>query len=225
MRTTRLVTGLVTVGLAVTGPVLLAESSAQAAGTVASTVSVDPLSSTTIVYGDDIYISGHVTTPTGLTPNDPTTVYLQVLTPSNPTWTTVGSSNSGYFFFENVVPQTNAAYKVVFPGGTEGFGSSAVTMAPAESAPIAIAVQRAVQAKTKDLRVFGKITPDFAKKKIKILQILKHKKTKRYASVKTDKKGKFSFRAPRKNKFKFILLVPGDANYAAVSNPYIVHVY
>jgi hypothetical protein len=225
MRTARLVTGLVSVGLAVTGPVLLSAAPAQAATTVASTVTVDPLSSTTIVYGDDIYISGHVTTPDGHSPNSPTTVYLQVQTPSNPTWTTVGSSASGYFYFQNVVPQTNAAYKVVFPGGTYGFGSSAVTMAPAESAPIAIAVQRKVEPKTKELRVFGKVTPDFAKKRIKILQVLKHNKTKRYASVKTDKKGKFSFRAPRKNKFKFVLLVPGDANYAAVSNQYIVHVY
>jgi hypothetical protein len=225
MRMTRLVTGLVSVGLAVAGPVLLSAPSAQAAGTVASTVSVDPLSSTTIVYGDDIYISGHVTTPDGHSPNTPTTVYLQVQTPSNPTWTTVGTSASGYFFFDNVVPQTNANYQVVFPGGTSGFGGSAVTMAPAVSAPITISVQRKVVPKTKELRVFGKVTPDFAKKKIKILQVLKHKKTKRYATVKTDKKGKFSFRAPKQNKFKFILLVPGDANYAAVANTYIVHVY
>lgn len=225
MRTTRLVTGLVTVGLAVTGPVLLSASSAQAATTVASTVAVDPLSSTSIVYGDDIYISGHVTTPTGQSPNTPTTVYLVVQTPSNPTFTTVGTSASGYFFFENVVPQTNATYEVVFPGGTSGFGGSAVTMAPAVSAPIVISVARKVDAKTKDLRVLGKVTPDFAKKKIKILQVLKHKKTKRYATVKTNKSGKFSFKAPRKNKFKFVVVIPADANYAAVYNPYIVHIY
>jgi hypothetical protein len=225
MRTARLVTGLVTVGLAVTGPVLLSAVPASAATTVPSTVSVDPLSSTSIVYGDDIYISGHVTTPDGQSPNTPTTVYLMVQTPSNPTWTTVGTSASGYFFFENVVPQTNATYEVAFPGGTEGFGASAVTMAPAVSAPIVISVARKVDAKTKDLRVLGKVTPDFAKKKIKILQVLKHKKTKRYATVKTNKKGKFSFKAPRKNKFRFILLIPGDANYTATSNQYIVHVY
>jgi hypothetical protein len=225
MRTTRLVTGLVSAGLAVTGPVLLSAAPAQAATTVPSTVTVDPLSSSTIVYGDDIYISGHVTTPDGHSPNSPTTVNLVVQTPSNPTWTTVATSTSGYFSFSNVVPQTNATYAVAFPGGTYGSGPSAVTMAPAVSAPIAVAVQRKVEAKTKDLRVFGKITPDFAKKRIKILQVLKHNKTKRYASVKTDNKGKFSFRAPRKNKFKFVLLIPGDANYAAASNQYIVHVY
>jgi hypothetical protein len=224
MRTTRLVTGLVTVGLAVTGPVLLSAAPAQAA-TVASTVTVDPLSTTSLTYGDDIYISGHVTAPDGNTPNTPTTVYLQVQTPSNPTWTTVATDDSGYFFFDNVVPQTNATYKVVFPGGTEGFGGSANTMAPAESAPIAVTVARKVDARTKELRVFGKVTPDFAKKKITILQVLKHKKTKKYATVKTNKKGKFSFRAPRRNKFKFVLVVPGDANYAAVYNQYIVHVY
>lgn len=224
MRTTRLVTGLVTVGLAVAGPVLLSASPAQAA-TVASTVKVDPLSSTSITYGDDLYISGHVTAPDGQSPNTPTAVYLQVSTPSNPAWTNVGTSSSGYFYFENVVPQTNATYKVVFPGGTEGFGGSANIMAPAESAPIVVSVARKVDARTKDLKVLGKVTPDFAKKKVKVLEVLKHKKTKRYATVKTNKKGKFSFKAPRKNKFRFILVIPADANYAAVFNPYIVHVY
>ena len=224
MRTTRLVTGLVTVGLAVAGPVLLSAAPAQAA-TVASTVTVDPLTSNSIVYGDDIYISGHVTAPDGSSPNTPTTVTLQVSTPSVPAYTTVATSTSGYFFFDNVVPQTNATYKVVFPGGTEGFGSSANTMSPAESAPIAISVSRKVNAKTKDLKVIGKVTPDFAKKKVKILQVISKKKTKKYASVKTNAKGKFSFKAPRKNKFKFVVLIPGDANYAAVANTYIVHVY
>ena len=224
MRPTRLVTGLVTVGIAVTGPVLLSAAPAQAA-TVSSTVNVDPLTTNAITYGDDIYISGHVTAPDGQTPNDPSTVSLQVSTPSSPTWTTIATSDSGYFYFENVVPQTNATYKVVFPGGTEGYGGSLKTMAPAESAPIAISVARKVEAKTKDLKVLGKVTPDFAKKKIKILQVLSHKKTKRYATVKTNKKGKFSFKAPKKNKFKFILVIPADANYAAVYNRYIVHVY
>ncbi len=225
MRITRLVTGLVTVGLAAAGPVLLSAAPAQAA-TVPSTVTVDPLTTNAITYGDDLYISGKVTAPSGNTPNSPSTVSLQVSTPSNPTWTTVATDDSaGYFSFSDVVPQTNATYKVVFPGGTEGFGSSANTMAPAESAPIAISVARKVDARTKDLNVLGKVTPDFAKKKIKILQIVGHKKTKKYATVKTDKKGKFSFRAPKKNKFKFILMVPADANYAAVANQYIVHVY
>jgi hypothetical protein len=225
MRTTRLVTGLVTTGLAVTGPVLLAAAPAHAVTTVPSTVTVDPLSSTALTYGDDIYISGKVTGPDGDSPNTPTSVFLQVSTPSNPTWTTVGTDDSGYFFFDNVTPQTNATYKVVFPGGTEGYGGSVKTMAAGESAPIAVTVARKVDARTKDLKVIGKVTPDFAKKKLKILQVLKHNKTKRYATVKTNKKGKFSFRAPRKNKFKFILLVPADANYAAVANRYIVHVY
>ncbi len=221
MRITRLVSGLVTTGLVVSAPLLFTPAPAEAA-TLSSTVTINPLSSTQIEYGDDLFISGIVKGADGRTPNSPTAVSLMVSTPANPTWTVVGTDDSAYFSFSDVKPLSNATYKVAFAGGTSGFGSSANTLTPSESAPVAVAVSREIKAKTQGLKVIGKVLPDYGKKKVKILRVVGKKKTKKYAKVKTNKKGRFTFRAPNKVGFRFVVVVPADANFAGTYAQYHV---
>ena len=149
-------------------------------------------------------------------------VALQVSTPTVPTWTTIATDDSAYFSFSDLKAVSNASYKVVFAGGTSGFGSSANTLTASESAPVTITVSRTIKAKTKGLKVIGKVVPDYGKKKVKILQVVGKKKTRKYASVKTNKSGRFSFRAPNKRGFRFVVVIPGDASFAGTSAAYHV---
>ncbi|WP_028653268.1 hypothetical protein [Nocardioides halotolerans] len=221
MRITRLVSGLVTTALVVSAPLIISAAPAEAA-TIGSTVTVNPPSSTQLEYGDDFYLSGTVKGVDGKTPNSPVLVALFVSTPANPAWTLVATDDSAYFSFSDVKPASNSTYKVVFGGGTSGFGGSANTLTPSESAPLTVAVSRKIEAKTKGLKVIGKVLPDYGKKKVKILQVVGKKKTKKYTKVKTSKKGRFTFRAPNKRGFRFVVVVPGDANFAGTFAEYHV---
>ena len=134
----------------------------------------------------------------------------------------LATDDSAYFYFSGLTAVSNASYKVVFAGGTSGFGSSANTLTASESAPVTFSVSRTIKAKTKGLKVIGKVVPDFGKKKLKILQVVGKKKTKKYARVKTNKAGRFTFRAPNKRGFRFVVVVPADAMYAATYAEYHV---
>lgn len=221
MRITRLVAGIATAGLVVAAPVLVGASPASAA-TIGSTVTVNAPSTTQLEYGDSLYLSGTVKGADGKTPNSPVAVYLQVSTPAAPTWTNIATDDSAYFSFSDIPAQSNASYKVVFTGGTSGFGESANTLTPSESAPVTISVSRTIKAKTKGLKVIGKVVPDYGKKKVKILQVVGKKKTKKYASVKTNKAGKFTFRAPNKRGFRFVVVIPADAMFSGTYAEYHV---
>ena len=221
MRFTRLVSGLVTTGLVVTAPLVISAAPAEAA-TISSTVTIDPLSSTQIDYGDELFISGVVKGADGKTPNSPVSVALVVSTPANPTWTVVATDDSAYFSFSDVKPLSNSTYEVVFGGGTSGFGASANTLTPSASSPVSVTVSRQIKAKTKGLQVIGKVLPDYGKKKVKILQVVGKKKTKPYTKVKTNKQGRFTFRAPNKVGFRFVVVVPADANFAGTYAEYHV---
>ena len=111
--------GLVTAGLVVATPVLVGASPASAA-TIGSTVTLNPPSTTTLEYGDSIYLSGVVKGADGRTPNSPVAVYLQVSTPAAPAWTNIAVDDSAYFSFSDLTAASNASYKVVYVGGTSG---------------------------------------------------------------------------------------------------------
>jgi hypothetical protein len=212
LRLNRLVAGLVTAGLALTGPVLI--SSPAHAVDAASVVSLNTPSRTAFEYGDELYLSGRVTLADGKSVNSPATTSLQVSTPSNPTWTTVATDDSSYFSFSDIKVPSNASYKVVFAGGPAGFGSSAVNALPSESAPVAVTVARKLTVKSKGLKVRGKITPKYTGK-VRLLKMVGKKKTKKWMVVKA-KKGRFSYRAPNRSGFKYVIVVPGDKDFAAV---------
>ena len=105
-----------------TAPLIVSAAPAEAA-TIGSTVTVSPLSSTELEYGDDIFISGTVKGADGNTPNSPAAVSLLVSTPANPTFTVIATDDSAYFSFSDVKPTSNSTYKVAFAGGTSGVGS------------------------------------------------------------------------------------------------------
>jgi uncharacterized cupredoxin-like copper-binding protein len=228
MRMSRLAAGLITVGLVGVSPVALSTSAnAAALGSVTTLTLTAPYGGATAYeVGDTLSFSGSVKGSDGTSTPTVGTASLQVYSPSLPTWTTIAADTSpSSLYFSGVTASTNAVYKVVFSGGTSGFGNSANTYTPSESAGVAVQVVRKVDLKTNRLQVIGKVTPNYGKKKVKVLKKV-GKKFKKYKTVKTNSKGKFVFNAPRVNKFKFVLVIPGDANYVAYpSNVYTVRVY
>lgn len=214
MRTSRLVAGLVTAGLVGLAPVALsAPANAATLPTTASLTVSPPLAkkATAFSYGDALRFSGAVTGSDGSTPSGGTAT-LQVSTPAVPTFTTVSTDTSpGYLYFPDVTAQSKAVYKVVF----SGYSSSTNTYNPTESAPLTVAVSRAIKPKTKGLTVSAKVSPDYPRGKVKILR-KDGKKFKKYATVKTNKKSRFSFRAPNRRGFKFVVVIPGDATFSPV---------
>ena len=66
------------------------------------------------------YVSGSITDPTGIEGPSGGQAFLQVLTASNPVWTTIAVDDSpSYLFFDADFTFTeNAQYKVVFTGST-----------------------------------------------------------------------------------------------------------
>lgn len=220
MRITRLVAGLVTAGLV--GLVPLAASAPANAATVGAVTTLTISNTQPVEYGTELSISGGTKGANGEFISTGSTS-LQVLLPGAAAYTTIATvtTSPGFVSFDGVVAASNATYKLVFSGGTGGFGSSANTYTASESVPTPVAVQRKVNLKTSGLKVIGKVTPDYDKKKVKILKKV-GKKYKKYASVKTNKKGKFVFRAPNRRGFRFIVKIPGDASFTAFANPYRV---
>lgn len=227
MRPSRLVAGLVTAGLVGFVPIAIsAPANADTIGSATTLTVSPPFSSANFEVGDSLYFNGTVRGADGTSTPNSGTATLQVYTPATPAWTSIATDSSpSSLYFPDVKATTNAQFKVVFSGGPSGYGSSADTLTPSESVPVAVAVTRKVKLKTNRLKVSGKVTPDYAKKKVKVLRKA-GKKFKKFAAVKTDKKGRFVFNAPRRNKFKFVLVIPGDASFVAVpSNVYTVRIF
>lgn len=218
MRISRLVSGVVAAGLVGVVPVAI---SAPANAAPSSTTLALSTSAEGIEYRDSLSFSGGVAGPSGGFVSTGT-ASLQVFTAAAPVWTTIATDTTpSSYFFSNITAGSNALYKVVFSGGASSGG---VAADPSESAPVNVAVQRKVKAKTRGLSVIGKVSPDYRRGKVKIL-VKKGKSFKNYTSFKTDKKGRFTFRAPKRNGFRFVVSVPGDAAFAPVYNAYKVTVF
>lgn len=219
MRISRLAAGLVTAGLVGFAPIAVtAPADAATVTTVATLTSYD--TDGVFEYGDDLSLTGSIKSSTGGSVFSGTYA-LQVSTAATPAFTTIATGTASGFLSFDVPASANATYQLVYSGGS----SSSDTFTATTSAPYAAKVTRKLSLKTKRLQVIGKVSPDYSKKKIKIFR-KDGKKFKKFASVKTDKKGRFTFNAPRRNKFKFIVVVPGDSTFTA--NPpvlYTVTVY
>jgi hypothetical protein len=218
MRMPRLIAGLVTAGLLGVAPLAI---SAPAHADNLTTTSTLEVSAPLVQYGDDVYFNGRVTGSDGLGATYGT-ASLQVLTPANPVWTTVATDDSPSFVsLYDVVPATNSQYRVVYSGYTAQ-NAYQDTYAPSESAPVAVGVARAIKAKTPGLRVVGKVAPDYAKKKVKVLRKV-GKNYKPFKTVKTNKKSKFSVKLPagkRGKRLYFRLYIAGDASYSTTVADY-----
>jgi hypothetical protein len=222
MRITRLVAGLVTAGLVGSFPVLAA-APAHAATTLATTTTIDAFDTNPVPYHKKITISATITAQDGSSPYEGTaTLYGKTVKDAGYAPVATAEVSYGDVSFDKVRPKMNSSYYVVYSGGATGTGTYDKTWTGSTSAESALGVARAIHASTPGLRVVGRVTPKYAKKKVKILQVV-GKKTKRFATVRTDKKSRFSFRAPNKVGFKFVVVIPADKKYAGTYAPYQVY--
>lgn len=221
MRFKRIIAGTITAGLMGVTPLAMS-APATADGltfTPVVTFEINSVYGPPYTYGADFYVSGKVedaaTTETPLGGQ----ALLQVLTPSNPVWTTVATDDSpGYLFFDGGFKFTsNAQFKVVFTGYTAA-NAYQDTFVAAESAVINAPVMRSVQAGNKGTTFSGKITPNYAKKKVKI-QRKANGKWRKYKTITTDGRGKWriTLPAPSRKKTYWRFSIPGDANFVGWS--------
>lgn len=228
MRTSRIAAGVASVALIGSATVALTAMPAQAHHVAPTTITLTTTTTNT-AYGDTLSFSGDTSVTDGSTSYvSDGTVTLMTLEAGSSTWVPVAEDTSpSSLYFSGVKAKKNAQFKAVYSGWTEPAPSNySHSYAASESAPVAVTVHRVAKSlRTKNLTVLGKIVPDFKNKKVQIRKVV-GKKAKKWKTVKTNKKGAFKFTAPRVNKFRFVLVVPGDAKYAGwVSDPYIVRIY
>ncbi len=225
MRITRLIAGTVTAGLLGLTPIAIAAPS-HADGQTYTPVITAELTITDspyeapYMYGGGFYVNGTITDPNGLYDNSGGVAYLQVLTSSNPVWTTIATDESpSYLFFDGGFTFTeNAQYKVVF-AGAPATSAYTDTILPGESAVMSAPVTRNVVLKNPTTTLLkGKVSPDYGKKKIKVQKKV-GKKWKKFRTYKTTAAGKFRFKlpAPRRGKWQWQITVPGNAQYTTWS--------
>ena len=168
------------------------------------------------MYGGGFYVSGTITDPSGIEGPSGGQAFLQVLTASNPTWTTIAVDESpSYLFFDADLHFTeNAQYKVVFTGST-ALGTWDDSYLAGESVPLAAPTTRKVVfSNPKGTLIKGKVTPNYGKKKIKVAKKVGNK-WKKYKTFKTDNAGRYKFTlpAPRRGKTQWRITVPGDSQF------------
>ena len=218
MRFTRLIAGLTTAGLLGLAPVAIS-SPAEATENLTTTSTVSTYSTLPITVGEKITLRSDVAASDGGSAYKGT-VTLQALTPKNPVWTTIATSETTYGSFE-VKPTINTAYKIVYSGYAAA-SQYEDNYAASESAPLAVGVKRKAVFKTPGLLLVGKIKPDFKRKKV----ILKRKKGKKYVAwkkVRTNRKGVFRVKAPDRRGFKFSVTIPSDKKYTGFTGFYQVY--
>lgn len=214
MRITRLVAGSVAAGLLGLTPIAIS-TSADAAVTVATATSLTS-EKTAYVYGDRILFDAAVTTTDPANPYAPGAATLYILRPGSTTWEPISSDEGvSYLYFTDVVAESNATYKVVYPGGTDATGD---VYTASESAPFAISTSRKLDIKNpRGTFIKGKVSPDYKKSKV-LVQKKVGKKWKKFRTLKTDKKSKFSTTLPATRKrtyWRFV--VKGDSAFAATT--------
>ncbi|MBS2936718.1 hypothetical protein KDN32_03055 [Nocardioides sp. J2M5] len=212
MRITRLIAGTVSAGLlGVTPLAISAPAGAAVTVTTATSLTSDQ---TAYVYGDKIYFDAAVTTSDPNNAYAPGSATLYVLTPGSSAWTPVSSDEGvSYLYFTDVKATSNASYKVVYPGGTDGSGN---VYTASESVPFTIATARKMTIKNpRGTFIKGKIKPDYKKKKV-LIQKKVGKKWKKFRTLKTNKKSAFQTTLPASRKRTFFrFVVKGNSMYAA----------
>ena len=199
MRITRLVAGTVTAGLIGVTPIAIS-APAHADGQTYTPVITATLNISNApyeapyMYGGGFYVSGTVTDPSGVEGPSGGTASLQVLTSTNPAWTTIAvdESPSSLFFDGEFRFTENAQYKVVYPGAAASSAYEDTFLAGESVAMSAPVARKVVFANPKGTLIKGKVTPDYAKKKI-VIQVSKKEKKgyKKFKTIKTNKKGKY----------------------------------
>lgn len=217
MRITRLVAGTVTAGLLGLTPIAIAAPS-QAADTWTTTTVASP-SVTKLQYGEDFYVSVDLSSSDGYSPAGADgTVTLYAMQAGSTAWVPVATAANTYSSFYDVKPAMNTAYKVVYSGYTDtDQGQYGDNYQPSESAPFTVTVARKITYPSSGLVVKGKVTPQYAKKKIVIKVSRKATKGyKSYKTIKTTSAGKYKIALPRRRgTWYWSFTVKGDARFAA----------
>ena len=217
MRTTRLIAGTVSAGLLGLAPIAIAAPS-QAADTWTTTTTATP-SVARLEYGDDFYVSVDLASSDGYSPGSTDgTVTLMAQEAGSAAWVPVATAENTYASFYDVKPQMNTSYKVVYSGFTDpDQGTYGDNYTPSESAPFTVSVARKITYPQSGFVIKGKVTPSYAKKKIVIKVSKKEKKGyKSWKTIKTDSKGKYKVRLPRRGgTWYWSFTVKGDSKYLA----------
>lgn len=211
MRTSRIITGLVATGLLGVTP-LAVGAPANATANLTSTVTF-AVDDKVVEYGSTTDITGAVTGSDGATVYDGT-VTLYTLTATNPTWVPVATDDaSGFFWFQDLRPATSSQYKVVYSGYTATTAYEDNYM-PSEAAPAAVGVRRRVRVDNRRTTFFGKVTPDYDHKAVKVERKY-GKHWRRYKVIRTDARGKWriTLPAPSRRKTFWRFTVKGDSRY------------
>ncbi len=215
MRTTRLIAGTVSAGLLGLTPIAIAAPS-QAADTWTTSIVATP-SAAQVEYGDDFYVSVDVPSSDGSTAYRGTST-LYAMEAGTTAWVPVATNTSAAGDFYDIKPQMNTSYKVVYSGYTDpDQGTYGDNYTPSESAPFTIGVARKITRPSSGFVIKGKVTPKYAKKKI-VIQVSKKEKKgyKKFKTIKTNKKGKYEVRLPRRGgTWYWSFTVKADAKYLA----------
>ena len=211
MRTSRIITGLVATGLVGLTPLAVSAPAEAAGGTWGTTIAITP-SESRVVYGDDLWITG--TVATGDATGDTWlygTVTLLAMPAGATTWTTVATDDTyGSFSFYDVKPSLTTAYKVVF----SDTDPDTYAYAASESPGSAVGVQRKVRVDNRRTTFFGKVTPDYAHRPVKVERRF-GRQWRTHKIVRTDARGRWSIRlpAPSRRKTHWRFTVKSDSSY------------
>lgn len=215
MRITRLVAGTVTAGLLGLTPIAIAAPS-QAADNWTTTTIATP-DKTRVTYGEEIYITVDVDGSDGLGPSSGTST-LYAMEAGSTAWVPVSTGAYPGSDFYPVKPTKNTTYKVVFGGYTDPVQTAySDNYAASESAPFTVGVARKITYPGSGFVIRGKVTPDYAKKKIVIKASRKQNKGyKAFKTIRTTSAGKYRITLPhRGGTWYWSFTVKGDSRYLA----------
>ena len=213
MRITRLVAGSVTAGLLGLTPIAIAAPS-QATVTL-STATVATPSETRLVYGDSFDVSVDVDGSDGQGVYDGTST-LYAMEAGSTAWVPVATGTYPTSSFYDVKPATETTYKVVY-GGYTATSTYEDTYTASESATFTVQVARKITYPSSGFVIKGKVTPDYAKKKIVIKVSKKQNKGyKKFKTIKTTSAGKYKITLPRRGgTWYWSFVVKGDDRFLA----------
>ena len=218
MRITRLVAGSVTAGLLGLTPIAIAAPSQASDNLTTSIILELSYGEPRVTFGEEVSLTSEIDASDGLSPyNDNDTATLWAMPAGATTWTAIETQPaSGFISWTDFKPQANTAYKATYSGATAAT-TTADNYAASESLPLGIEVARKITYPASGFVIKGKVTPDYAKKKVVIKVSKKQNKGyKSFKTIKTNAKGKYKITLPRRGgTWYWSFVVKGDSRYLA----------
>lgn len=224
MRTSRLVTGVVTASLLGATPLALA-APAEARETWSTTTTAEP-SADLVEFGEQVDVSLEVDSATGSSPEVGTST-LYARRAGRTDWVAVDTNASPGADFLDVEPRMTTTYKVVYGGGTETDTAKGDRYASSESAPFTVAVKRRITHPSAGFELEGRVTPRYRRKPVRIRASRDQEAGYELVRVvRTDRRGRYSFRLPRRSgTWYWIISVRGDKRFRGAAFGYETSVF